>query len=83
MTDTQPPPPDRPWRQVHLWQITAVRDVGWIALAVGLLVLAYKLRAVFTPVLIGLFLAYLFHPLITWCERRYRMPRPLTSALVG
>ena len=82
MSEVQPPSPLKPWWQVHLWQITAVRDVAWIALAVGLVVLAYELRAVFTPVLIGLFLAYLFHPLITWLQRRYRVPRPLTSALV-
>lgn len=78
----QPPSPSRPWWQVHLWQVTAVRDVAWVGLACALIVLAYELRAVFTPVLIGLFLAYLFHPLITWCERRFKMPRPLTTALV-
>lgn len=71
-----------PWYDRRLWQITPVRDAFWIALIITVIVLAlwfgYALRAVFTPVLIALALAYLFDPIITQCERRWHWPRPAT-----
>ncbi len=66
----------------HLWQIVAVRDLMWILLGLGLLWVAYTLRSVLTPVLIALVLAYLFHPLISWADNKWRVPRPLSAALV-
>ncbi|XAL99011.1 AI-2E family transporter [Phycisphaeraceae bacterium D3-23] len=45
----------------------------------------YLLTAVsgiLTPVLLGLGLAYIFNPLVTWCERRYGLPRPASAALM-
>ena len=66
----------------HLWQIQWVRDLVLIAVAVFLVWFGYFLRGIFTPVLIALFLAYLFDPLITWAERR-KVARPLSiSALI-
>lgn len=68
----------------HLWEIRWVRDLAIIAIAVLVFWAGYLLRGIITPVLIGLFLAYLFHPLITWAERRHHMPRPVTiSILLG
>ncbi len=72
--------PERPWTLMHIWQIMVLRDLIWIALAVFLIWFGYQLRAIFTPVLIGLALAYLFHPLITWAEVRWKLPRPVTIA---
>lgn len=62
----------------HLWEIVAIRDLFWIALVVALLWFGYYLRSIFTPVLIGLALAYVFNPLINYTEERWRLPRPVT-----
>lgn len=71
--------PTAHWADRRLWEIQPARDL--IVLAAGLLlvqwalVLGYMLRAIFTPVLIALVLAYLFTPWIDWMERRWRAPR--------
>ena len=49
----------------HLWEIVPVLDFLTVGAAVFLLWFGYVLRGVFTPVLIGLGLAYLFNPVIT------------------
>lgn len=75
-----PPPPAK----LHIWQITAVQDVFWIGLAVSAVWFSYYLRSIFTPVLIGLVLAYVFNPLITHAYERWHVPRPLTiTVLLG
>jgi len=71
-----------PWCDRHIWQFRFVRDAFWIALAIFLFWFGYHLRGIFTPVLIALALAYLFHPLITQCERRWNMPRPVTVSII-
>lgn len=69
---------------IHLWEIVAVRDVVLIGVVLFLLWFGYYLRSIFTPVLIALALAYLFDPPITYCERRWRMARPVTIlVLIG
>ncbi len=69
-------------RSPHLWEIPAVLDVLWIVSA-GLLVwFVYEFRGVFMPVLAGLALAYLVHPLITIAEVRWRVPRVVTILLL-
>jgi len=40
--------------------------------------LAYRLRTVFTPLLIGAVIAYIFNPVVSWLERRRRVPRLAT-----
>lgn len=72
-----PSPADR-----HLWQITAVRDVILIVLCFSILWAGYSLRGILTPVLIGLLLAYLFSPLITYAQKYWHLPRPLTITLL-
>ena len=37
---------------------------------------------VLTPMLLGLGLAYIFNPLVTWCERRHGLPRPAAAAIM-
>lgn len=59
-----------------------MRDLFWIALIVFIIWFGYELRSVFTPVLIGLVFAYLFHPLISAMERRYCWPRPATISAI-
>lgn len=73
---------EAPWHERRLWEITPVRDAFWIVVTVGVAVLAlwvgYALRAIFTPVLIALALAYLFDPIITGAERKRNVPRPVS-----
>lgn len=70
--------PSRSIVDLHLWQITPIRDAFWIGLGVAVLLFTYYLRSIFTPVLIGLLLAYIFNPLICYVEERWRVPRPVT-----
>jgi predicted PurR-regulated permease PerM len=80
----QRPQPSRSLSETHLWQIAAVRDTFWLGLGVAILLFTYYLRSIFTPVLIGLVLAYIFNPLISHLECRWRVPRPVTiSVLLG
>ena len=72
----------RPVADRHLWQITAIRDLFWIGFFLLILWAGYSLRSIFTPVLIGLLLAYLFSPLITFAQKHWRFPRPLTITLL-
>lgn len=65
----------------HLWEFAWVRDLLVLALAALLLWLIYAASAVFTPVLVGLALAYVFNPVVTFCGR-YGLPRWLTSLSV-
>jgi len=66
----------------HLWQITAVRDVILIGLCFSIIWAGYSLRGILTPVLIGLLLAYLFNPFITYAQKHWHLPRPLTITLL-
>lgn len=64
------------WRRVHLWQVQPVRDLLFLAAILGLIYLGYKISIVTVPLLLALFLAYLFEPLIQaltargWFSRR-------------
>lgn len=66
----------------HLWDIQAVIDAFLLFLLAIAIWAVYALRGIFIPLLVGLGLAYLFNPLITWLEKRWRMPRPLSITLV-
>jgi predicted PurR-regulated permease PerM len=80
----EPSQPSRTLSELHLWQIAAVRDAFWLGLGLAILLFTYYLRSIFTPVLIGLVLAYIFNPMISHLEHRWRVPRPATiSVLLG
>ncbi len=81
MSEPQPSK-DLPAADRRLWQFAAVRDVFFIAVFIFAIWFGYYLRGIFTPLLIALALAYLFHPPITLCRRRWGMPRPLTIVLL-
>jgi predicted PurR-regulated permease PerM len=52
---------------------------GVLLLVLGLLCWgAYRLRGVFTPLIAAAALAYVLNPLVTWFERRRRIPRLAT-----
>ena len=49
---------------------------GALVAGIGLLCwIAYALRGVFTPVLIGAAIAYIVNPVVTWFEKAQRVPR--------
>lgn len=66
----------------HVWQITAARDVIAVILIAVFVWLLYLLRDIFIPLLLALVLAHVFNPLITWLERKWSWPRPLTAGLL-
>ena len=66
----------------HLWEITAVRDLVLLLLAIVFLCILYWLRDVFLPVFVALVLADVFNPFVTRMERRWRWPRPVTVSLI-
>lgn len=74
--------PSRSVVDLHLWQITPIRDAFWIGLGIAVLLFTYYLRSIFTPVLIGLMLAYIFNPMICYFEERWRVPRPVTISAI-
>jgi predicted PurR-regulated permease PerM len=69
-------------RGPHLWEIQAVLDVLLILSVMLVVGLLYALSSVFTPVLVALGLAYLFNPLISAAQTRWRLPRPVTISLL-
>lgn len=75
--DRNAPPAARPaWADLRLWQIQFVRDVLVGAGILGLLLLGERLSLVTVPLLLALFFAYLFEPIIAritrprWLSRR-------------
>ena len=66
----------------HLWQMCWVRDLVLLALGVVVLWIAYVTRSVTALVVIAVTLAYIVNPLVTWAQRRLRVPRWASSALI-
>ena len=75
------PPEVKPTVDRHLWEITAVRDLIWVATLALAGWSLYALRGIFIPVFIALMLAYLANPVVQYAERRWSWPRPLTVSL--
>ena len=61
----------------HLWQFMWVRDVFWISFFFFVIWFGYALRGLVTPVLIGLLLGYLCHPVVLMVERKWEVHRNL------
>jgi predicted PurR-regulated permease PerM len=59
----------------HLWEINWVRDAFYLALVLIGILLAWWLRAIVQPVLLGLLFAYLINPVIVWCQHRWNWSR--------
>lgn len=62
----------------RLWQIAAVRDLMWIGIVLLLLVLAFYLQSILLPVFLGLVLAYLFNPTVTFIQKKIHIPKQVT-----
>lgn len=82
MTDPTTPRQPKPPRQLHLWEIAAVREAFWLLLFIFACWAAYVLRAILAPLLIAFALAYVTDPLIRMLQARARIPRVLTSSVL-
>lgn len=60
----------RPISRLHLWQIQPVRDIALVLLVLWIIQLGYAMSVVTVPLLLGLLLAYLLEPPISWLAKR-------------
>ena len=68
------------WFQITLATLAVLAVASYVVPAIfGLL---YAVRGVLTPVLIGIALAYIFNPLVTWARVRLKVPRPVSAVLL-
>ena len=58
------PAPGLTWRDLHLWQIQPIRDILLVLAVFALVDLGYRISIVTVPLLLAIFLAYLFEPLL-------------------
>lgn len=80
--DADPRSSPKPLADRHLWEIVPVSDILVVGAVLFLLWFGYVLRGVFTPILIGLVLAYLFNPVITASQMRWRVPRIVSTSVL-
>lgn len=59
----------------HLWEIRWVRDLMYLVAVVAFFWFARRVQPILAPVLIGLALAYILNPVVTFLHRRFRLPR--------
>lgn len=73
----------RDWTDLHLWQITPVRDLLIVAGTIAFFALGARLSIVTVPFLLALLLAYLFEPILRRLERVRYLTRASAAALVA
>jgi predicted PurR-regulated permease PerM len=66
--------PERPVRDLHLWEIRSIRDILSALVVAMLFWLGYIMRDVTIPLLVAMLLAYLFEPLIAWMTKTRWIP---------
>lgn len=70
-------------RNVHLWEIVAVRELFILAVGAFFLWLCFQLQAILVPVFIGLGLAYLTDPALDYVEQTLKLPRWLAVTFMA
>jgi predicted PurR-regulated permease PerM len=82
--------PEQSWHRLHLWQIQVVRDAVLIAALIIALWLGWLLRGITVPLVIGLFIADLYEPVVRsvtglwpWLTRTRFVLASAGLALVG
>ncbi|GJL58288.1 MAG: AI-2E family transporter [Nitrospirales bacterium] len=73
----------KPARNIHLWEIVAIRELCILAMGVFLLWLCFHLQAILVPIFIGLGLAYLTEPVLDYVEQTWKLPRWLAVTLMA
>ena len=79
--DQGPSPTSDPTR-LHVWQVQAVRDVLLVILVLAILKLGYEMSAITIPLLVALGLAYLFEPVISLMQRRFKFGRTAAVSVI-
>jgi predicted PurR-regulated permease PerM len=74
--------PETELTRVHVWRIQAVRDVLLIIAVLAVLRLGYEMSAITVPLLVALGLAYLFEPVITAMQSRWRWRRTTAVSVI-
>jgi predicted PurR-regulated permease PerM len=69
-------------RNLHLWEIVAIRELCVLGVVACVLWLCFQLQAILVPVLIGLGLAYLADPMLDYVEQAWRLPRWIAVAFM-
>ncbi|RMH26292.1 MAG: AI-2E family transporter [Planctomycetota bacterium] len=80
--DADPQTGARRWPDRHLWEIQPVRDLGVIAIAIGLVSLGHALAVVTVPLLLALALAYLLEPIVSRLTAKTRLSRRAAAILM-
>ncbi|WP_447962914.1 AI-2E family transporter [Nitrospira sp. Ecomares 2.1] len=70
-------------RNLHLWEVVAIRELCLLGVVVWFLWLCLQLQAILVPVLIGLGLAYLADPTLDYVEQAWRLPRWVAVAFMA
>lgn len=65
----------------HDWPLP-LRYLAGSVLMLGLVALAWSVRELYRPLIIGGLIAYILMPLVTWLEKRLRWPHKLAANLV-
>lgn len=69
-------------RNLHLWEVVAIRELCILGVILCLLWLCFQLQTILVPVLIGLGLAYLADPTLDYVEEAWKLPRWVAVAFM-
>ncbi|MFG0251187.1 MAG: AI-2E family transporter [Phycisphaeraceae bacterium JB051] len=69
-------------KNTHLWDYCWVRDLIFVLVVFAILWMAYSIRSITAPILIGFGFAYVFNPFVTWVNVKLRWPRWLVTLLI-
>ena len=67
---------------MHFWRIQSVRDILLIILVLAVVWLGYRMSAITVPLLVALGLAYLFEPVISRLQAKFRWRRTGAVSLI-
>lgn len=70
------------FKTTHLWDFRWVRDLLMLLALLAVLWMAYSIRSITAPILIGFGFAYVFNPVVTWTKVKFKWPRWLTTLLI-
>ncbi|MAX24585.1 MAG: hypothetical protein CMJ19_08775 [Phycisphaeraceae bacterium] len=69
-------------KNTHLWDYCWVRDLIFVLVIFAILWMAYSIRSITAPILIGFGFAYVFNPFVTWVNLKLKWPRWLITLLI-
>ena len=81
-SDPRETSPHEDLARMHFWRIQSVRDILLIILVLGVVWLGYRMSAITVPLLVALGLAYLFEPVISRLQAKFRWRRTAAVSLI-